>query len=107
MSPSDGATMRPAPGQQSLFPAPRTARDEHDDDERPIKLNSSVPEHEAPRLSLQHQTILDRLREGPATNLELGEIAQRFSARLHELKLAGHPWRRETIRPGVYRYTLL
>jgi hypothetical protein len=97
---------RDLPGQQSLFSAPRTGRDEHAD-AKPIRLNPTVPEHEAPRLSLQHRTILDRLREGPATNLELGMICQRFGARLQELKVAGYRWRKECIKAGLYRYTLI
>jgi hypothetical protein len=97
--------MRDAPGQQSLFPAPRTGRDEYAD-AKPIRLNPTVPGHEAPRLSAQHHAILDRLREGPATNLELGMICQRFGARLNELKRAGYPWRKECVKAGIYRYTL-
>lgn len=98
--------MKPLPGQQSLFGEPRTARQEYSEP-RSVPLNSSVPEHERVRLSTQHEAILARLRQGPATNLELGLIAQRFTARLHELAKAGHPWRRECVRAGVYRYILI
>jgi hypothetical protein len=97
--------MKPLEGQQSLFGPPRTARDEHD--ERPIELNSSVPDHEAPRLRPQHHEILARLREGPATNLELGMICQRFGARLNELRKAGIPWKKECVKAGIYKYTLI
>ncbi len=74
---------------------------------RPVPLNSSVPDEEAPRLSLQHEAILDALREGPKTNLQLGMIAQRFGGRLHELKRAGHPWTKRCLRPGIYEYRLV
>lgn len=96
---------KPLPGQQSLFPEPRTAREEYYAAPA-VPLNASVPEHEAPRLSAQHAKILDRLREGPATNLELELIAHRFGARLNELKRAGHPWLKRCIKPGLYEYRL-
>lgn len=72
-----------------------------------IPLNSTVEEQDAPRLSRQQQAILAALREGPKTNIELGKIAQRFSARLREIKRAGHPWLRKNIGPGVNEYRLL
>lgn len=72
-----------------------------------IPVNSTVEEQDVPRLTAQHQAILDALREGPKTNLELGMICQRFGARLHELKLAGHPWLRRNIGPGVNEYRLI
>lgn len=42
------------------------------------------------RLSRQCVRILERLRRGPATNVELSEIAFRYSARIHELRAAGN-----------------
>ena len=44
---------------------------------------------EEPRLSRQSQAILDRLRERPASNADLMLIAQRFGARVHDLRAAG------------------
>jgi hypothetical protein len=44
---------------------------------------------EEPRLSKQSQAILDRLRQRPASNSELMLIAQRFGARVHDLRAAG------------------
>lgn len=70
-------------------------------------LNSTVDEADVPRLSAQHHAILGRLTEGPATNLELGLICQRFGARLHELKRAGRPWVKRMIKAGVYEYRLI
>lgn len=97
--------MKPAPGQQSLFGTPRTAREEHDEPRR-VELNSTVSDEDAPRLGKQHHAILDRLREGPATNIELSRIGQRFGARLEELKKAGHRWTKTAIEPGVWQYKL-
>lgn len=42
------------------------------------------------RLNRQQTAIIDRLRQGPATNAELVQIAIRFTARIHELRKAGH-----------------
>lgn len=62
-----------------------------------------------PRLHLQSIAILARLKEGPATNGELGKLAQRFGARVMELRDAGHVIHQEYVSQsrGVYRYELL
>ena len=96
---------KPASGQLDLFAAPRTGRDEYD--EPRIPLNASVPDHERDRLGPQHEQILARLREGPATNHELQQIAHRFGARLEEIKRAGIPWTKQCVKPGVYEYRLV
>jgi hypothetical protein len=46
---------------------------------------------EEPRLTRQSLAILARLREGPASNSDLVLIAQRFGARVHDLREAGYP----------------
>ena len=46
---------------------------------------------EEPRLSRQSLAVLERLRQGPAENTELVLIAQRFGARVHDLRGAGFP----------------
>lgn len=45
---------------------------------------------EAKRLTRQQALVLDRLREGPATNMELIPISTRFSARIFDLRKAGY-----------------
>jgi hypothetical protein len=45
---------------------------------------------QAKRLSSYRQQILARLQRGPATNRELNEICLRYSARIKELRDAGH-----------------
>jgi hypothetical protein len=94
--------MKPLPNQLDLFGPRRTAHEQYG----MVPLNSTVPPHEASRLSAQHAAILDALREGPKTNLQLALICQRFSARLHELRKAGHEWSKECLEAGVYLYTL-
>lgn len=71
----------------------------------PVRLNASVPDDERDRLGPQHKRILDRLKQGPVTNLELGQICQRFGARLDEMKTR-FPWTRRQLRPGVHEYAL-
>lgn len=87
--------------QLSLFEQ-HTAREQME-----IALNPTVEPHDVPRLSAQHRAILARLKEGPATNLQLSLIAMRFGARLEELKRAGHPWTKRLVKPGVYEYRLI
>ncbi len=72
-----------------------------------VSTNISIDEADVPRLSAHHRLILERLAQGPATNLELGAICQRFGARLHELKRAGHPWLKRPVKAGVYEYRLI
>lgn len=51
------------------------------------KVRGSVEE---PRLTNQCQLILARLKQGPASNTELANIATRFGARVHDLRSAGY-----------------
>lgn len=73
-----------------------------------IQCNSTVPEEAKPRLGLQHQAIIERLQKGPVTNYELLQYAQRFGARIHELRKAGYniikTYADDT--RGVYVYSL-
>lgn len=65
-------------------------------------------ESEPARLSRQSSAILERLRRGPATNTELIVMAQRFGARLHDLRKAGYQISTNLIdtENGIYLYTL-
>jgi hypothetical protein len=56
-------------------------------------VDPHVTPEEKPRLSRQSAEILERLRQGQATNRELAQIAMRYSARLHDLKHAGYSWK--------------
>ena len=65
------------------------------------------------RLSRQCQAILDRLRQGPATNRELAGLCLKYTSRVSDLRKAGYDvqvvrhdratgqtwyaWRRETV----------
>ena len=74
-----------------------------------VEFNPTVPGAAKPRLGRQQQAILDRLRKGSATNNDLCQIAQRFSARIGELREAGYDIRRtyDDDRRGVYMYELV
>jgi hypothetical protein len=63
----------------------------------------------APRLSKQKAALLARLREGPATNAELFNIAHRFPARLLELREIGNDIECKCIShaQGLYEYRLV
>jgi hypothetical protein len=55
-----------------------------------MKLNTSVPEQDAKRLTKQCQAILDRLREGPATSYELAGLALKYTSRVSDLRANGY-----------------
>lgn len=63
---------------------------------------------EAKRLTRQQTLVLARLREGPATNMELIPISTRFSARIFELRKQGYKIDTECIdrAKGLSLYTL-
>ena len=50
----------------------------------------AAPTEAQPRLSAQCQRILERLRQGPATNRELARIALKYTSRISDLRAAGH-----------------
>ena len=52
--------------------------------------DTHVTDAEQPRLGRQNAAILARLRRGRASNVELLAIAQRFGARIHDLRRHGY-----------------
>jgi hypothetical protein len=60
-----------------------------------------------PRLGRQSLAVLERLREGPATNVELASISHRFGGRLYDLRRAGCVIATQQDHPsGIAIYTL-
>lgn len=55
---------------------------------RPRKLSPVAQERQ--RLSRQNAAVLERLRQGPVTNRELAGISLNHTARISELRRAGH-----------------
>ena len=73
--------MTDLPGQGRLF-GPPSAREQYD---QPPSLQPAKE-----RLSRQCEAILARLKEGPATNRELADIAMKYTSRISDLRKAGH-----------------
>lgn len=55
----------------------------------------------------QRAKILAALQGGPKTNIELGEICQRFGARIRELRQVGWPIETKKFSIAVARYSLV
>ena len=65
--------------QQNLFDAPPV-----------VSVAPSLSAVERVRLSAQCQKVLERLQQGPVTNIQLALIGYRYGARIHELRKAGY-----------------
>lgn len=62
---------------------------------------------EAKRLSKAGERLLERLRLGPATNMDLVPICGiRASARVHDLRQCGYTIQADHIAGGLWLYTL-
>ena len=67
----------------------------------------SVESGDEPRLSRQCSAVLECLKYGPVTNVELNRICFRYGARIHELRKLGYDIRKKQIQKSVYRYWLI
>ena len=56
----------------------------------PIRANKTVHLAEAPRLSKQCGLILERLKQGRATNRELASLSMKYTSRVSDLRAAGY-----------------
>lgn len=70
--------------------------------------NTAVPAQDRERTANQRARILERLREGPAYSDELADnFTHRFSARIHELRKAGHDIETRRVGgSGLFVFTL-
>lgn len=60
------------------------------------------------RVSRQALAVLDRLRQGPATNRELLDVAIRYGSRIHDLRKAGYKIdKHEDHKTGLTTYKLV
>lgn len=73
-------------------------------DVRPCDPSTSPSD--VPRLTGQNKRILERLREGPATNVELCEIALKYTSRISDLRKAGYRITNTREAGGVTRYEM-
>lgn len=55
-----------------------------------VLRDRGVPDEAKPRLRGQCLAVLDRLRQGPATNRELAAISLKYTGRISDLRKAGH-----------------
>lgn len=59
---------------------------------------------ELERRKSQTQRILDRLKRGTATNVDLARIGTRYTERVRELRREGHVILAVYEKPGLWRY---
>jgi len=57
---------------------------------RPEPIDPNVEPTARKRLTGQNLRILQRLRQGPADNVELSRIALKYTSRISDLRAAGH-----------------
>lgn len=60
-----------------------------------------------PRLRGLNAKVLERLREGAATNFELNKICLRYGARIHDLRQAGFQIGSERVEAGQWKFWLI
>ena len=72
----------------------------------PTLWDYRAPVADRPRLSRQCALILERLRQGPATNAELAGTSLKYTSRVSDLRRAGYAIDCERLKDGLTRYTL-
>lgn len=70
-------------------------------------VDPNVHPDDAPRLAGQNAAILERLRRGPATNVELSGLSLKYTGRLSDLRAAGYQIECERGEGGVNTYRLV
>lgn len=55
-----------------------------------VPASKAIAEPERKRLSGQNGKILERLKQGPATNDELARMARKYTSRISDLRAAGY-----------------
>ena len=70
-------------------------------------VDPNVRSVDVKRLSKSNRRLLDALRDGPKTNVELEPICgQRVSARVHDLRDHGYKIKAKALKGGVWVYEL-
>lgn len=72
-----------------------------------MMFESKAPSEDRPRLSRQCVKILERLRQSPATNVELVHIAMNLTGRISEIRQAGFSIVGKRLHDGVWEYRLI
>lgn len=73
----------------------------------PAPIDPNVLATDVPRLTGQCLAILDRLRKGPATNVELAALSLKYTSRISDLRAAGHTIKCKRLPEGLTTYTLV
>lgn len=66
----------------------------------------SAPREDRKRLRGQNLAILERLRLGPATNVELAAISLKYTARISDIRSAGYSIEAKRVEGGIFEYWL-
>lgn len=69
-------------------------------------IDPNIDERDVPRVTGQALAILERLREGPATNHELASMSLKYSGRVSDLRAAGYEINAKRMSGGVWVYRL-
>lgn len=69
-------------------------------------VDPHIHPEDVPRVTGQNAQVLERLRQGPATNVELSGISLRYSARMFDLREAGYLITGQRLAGGIHLYTL-
>ena len=73
----------------------------------PPVVDPNASDDDKHRLPKSSVAILERLQQGPATNVELLEVGgMRFGARLHDLRKHGHEITSDRLHDGLWVYQL-
>lgn len=67
----------------------------------------NVTTSDVPRLTGQNAAILARLKQGPATNVELAAMALKYGGRISDLRAAGYRIECERGEGGINTYRLI
>ena len=59
-------------------------------DARPLPIDPNIHPDDREAVIGQNGAILERLRAGPATNVELAAMSLKYTSRLSDLRAAGH-----------------
>lgn len=71
-----------------------------------FQFDRRIAPQDAKRIAGQDAAVLARLRQGPATNWELAQIALKYTSRISSIRKAGIKVARERVQGGTWRYWL-
>lgn len=69
-------------------------------------VDPNIHPEDVSRAGTQSAAILERLQQGPATNIELNSICYRYSARIHDLRKRGVNIRTKRMAGAIWQFWL-